>query len=676
MKWEKCYNYDEEVIANIKAFYEIKALGGLEEEIGGDVGSIEKFSKRLIGLYQATEKMYYELNDYIGSSWAYNYIMPRVNVICRCLIYGERYRIKVGKSGKEERYYQEVNYRADKEERVEIGKWCNKSSERTERTRGDGGKERLSNIDYITKVIRKRSMAMAGRYYMHYNIQYLELGKGEEKSYPSRMRVLRSVVWWTNQMLLNIFGLRMCDGGKYRELEPSTIIFSTMPSSGKSYVCNTMNEMFVVLARMIQEKGGVLRVGNEETNILRQSRQTIGLLTNPLLLDIYPELKGYVRASDGKFMPFEKGAEEEWSLKGVSYTPDSSIFKTRDSSINSVRCQLGMFDDPSRGQQESANVAIHQKICNLYNGDFQDRFETQRKKKVVLTGTMFNPEDVFSIEISRALENGYKKDERFRNTYISADGQTVVIVNDCEDEYGNSAFPEFISDKDLRAKRDKLPEFDYRCIWRQKPIPADGLIFSKEFLSFYEELPPVNELSEYSFASLDPTRRKASDFFSMPIFKYHAKSNRYYLIDVIFQRKSVLQLYDKIIDKILLHKIILLAYEENTDTSLGTALKEKLEKKDKNAVRWCDMQQVYSTTNKLQRITDMSNTIINSIVFPSEKLKNSKTEIGLAIHQLTNFNGDKSAHDDFPDSLAMFADKVIVNANKRNFIVTKNKRPF
>ena len=640
--------------------------------IGGKGYDIQVEFNRLIAMHKLAAMVYDTQDDYTASVWCYEYIVPRVNALLRYIMYGDYIGIK--KSGKEERYYVSDKYKVDEDERKRVRGWCSERSEKTEVKSADGSIEQIINVEYLYKVIRKKSMAMAGRYFIHYNIQYLEQEKGE-KSYPSRMRVLRSAVWWANQMLLNIFGMRMPDGGKMNKIEPELIIFSTMPSSGKSFVCNTMNEMFMVLARNLQEKGGCLRIGNEQNNILGQSRQTIGLLLNPLILDLYPELNEYV-TKDGKFMPFEKGAEEEWSLRGAKYTPTSSIFKTRDSAINSVRCQLGMFDDPSRGQQESSNMAIHMRICNLFNGDFQDRFENQNKKKILLTGTMFNPEDVFSTEMSKALMDGYTKDERFKNTFISADKKTIVIINDCEDEYGNSAFPEFISNEDLAKKRNSLPEYDYRCIWRQKPIPADGLIFAKEFLQFYDELPPMDEFSGYAFAALDPTRRKANDFLSMPILRYHEKSGMYYLVDVIYQRKSVLQLYDKIVGKIFTHRIIKIAYEENTDTSLGVALKSKIKDKSPNAEKLVELIQVYSTANKLARINNAADTIIHNIVFPSEKAKNPKTELGYAVHQLINFDGNKSEHDDFPDSLAMFADKIIINANSKNFVKPHKNRPF
>ena len=664
---------ERDIEESVRVFHEIRKSGSEMYVIGGDKFDIQEEFNRINAMYKLATMVYDMQDKYIASSWCYEYILPRVNSLLRYIIYGTYIGIKECK-GDKEKYYAAKAMVAGVAEQKRTRKWCSESSEKTAVKARDGSSEQLINVEYLYKVIRKKSMAMGARYYMHCNIQYLEQQKGK-KSYPSRMRVLRSAVWWANQMLLNIFGMRMPDGGEMSKIEPELIIFSTMPSSGKSFVCNTMNEMFMLLARDLQQKGGCLRVGNEQNNILGQSRQTIGLILNPLILDIYPELREYI-SSSGRFSPFEKGAEEEWSLRGAVYTPTSSIFKTRDSAINSVRCQLGMFDDPSRGQQESSNMAVHARICNLFNGDFQDRFEDQSNKKILLTGTMFNPEDVFSTEMTKALQDGFITDERFRNTYISKDMKTVVIVNDCEDEFGNSAFPEFISDWALKKKRDSLPEYDYRCIWRQKPIPADGLIFAKEYLRFYDELPPKDEFSGYAFASLDPTRRKANDFLAMPIFRYHEKSGLYYLVDIIYQRKSVLQLYDKIVDKIFLHRIVKIAYEENTDTSLGVALTQKIKDRNENAVRIVELMQVYNTQNKLARINAMAQTIIQNIVFPSEVAKNPKTELGFAVHQLINFDGNKSEHDDFPDSLAMFADKIIVNANSKNYVKPHKNRPF
>ena len=617
---------------------------------------------RIKAMCQLADTMFF-VNDYKASCMAYCFTLPTIMDFLDILL---NFSYK----------HKDKPYKITTNAYVKmISDWRVESSNFTKIIGADGSEQYASHLEFVFSILREKQMALAGRYFIHWNIHYLELNK-TKKSYPTREKVLQSAVWWFNQGLLKKFGLSMPDTekGKY-DITPKKIIFSTMPSSGKSFLCNTLNEMFSELCMIIDKRGGVLRVGNKDENILRQSRQTTNLILNKSIFDIYPENKEFITPS-GYYNPFNKSSEGEWGLLNCEYEPNTSIFTTRDSALNSIRCQLGIFDDPSRGQQESSNIAIHTKIVNLFNGDFMDRFENEQEMFIILTGTMFNPFDVFSIEIQKALQDGYTKDERFLNTYISADKETIVILNDCEDELGESAFPEFISTKALKNKRDSMSAYDYACTWRQKPIPAEGLIFSKDYLKFYDELPPETEMSKFAYATIDPTRRKASDYFSMPIFRQHIPTNKYYLVDIIYEKKSVKDLYDKIIKKILQHSIIRCYYEENIDTSLGVALKEKLIKTKSGAENWCKMKHIYSTGNKQGRIADMADTIINNVVFPSEKCANTRTPIGSAVYQLTQYNGEESKHDDFPDSLAMFASEEIINKNKRNTITSRKRLPI
>ena len=644
----KCYNKGKELEEGRKVFKEI--LKKVKKITSKNFDFKQEF-KTIKALCEVVEYVY-AFNDFQASCMAYMYTMPRILDLIKYISLFMENKIVVERGS--------PNY--------EIDKWIVLKGEETKARLEDGSNKQYTRIEYLYSYLKDRQMAIAARYFIHWNIMYLEKEKFN-KAYPARERVLKSAVWWTNQLLLGKFKLRMPDSGEEFNFIPKKIIFSTMPSSGKSFLCNTTNEMFSELGAIINKRGGVLRVSNEQSNILRQSNQTMNLIRNLLIFDIYPENKEFIK--NGKYDPFGKSSEEEWGIKGCEYTPNTSIFKTRDSAINSVRCELGMFDDPSRGMQESNNVQIHQKICTLFNGDFLDRFESQDDISILLTGTMFNPFDVFSTEIQKALANGYKKDTRFLNTFISNDKETVVIVNDCEDEYGDSAFPEFISTKALHAKRDSLPEYDYHCIWRQKPIPAEGLIFSRELLRFFDELP--SELTSYAFATIDPTRRKASDFFAMPILKRHLTTGDYYLVDIIYERKGSMALMDNIIKKIIQNRIIKIYYEENINDTLGTTISEKLEKK---GIKSCKLLPIYNTVNKMQRIADMEGDIKAHIVFPSEKFAPSKSTLGFAIHQLTQYNGEKSEHDDMPDSLAMFAEKFIVYKEKQNIIKTTKNLPF
>lgn len=585
----------------------------------------------------------YKLNDFRASCYAYSFTMRKIEEI--------------------------MTYCYNNFHKKEIREWCDANSDFAKVQQRDGSTMQYSNLGYIFEYLQENQMAIAGRWFIEYNIQYLEKDK-QSKDFPSRRRILASAMWWVNQGLLGRFGLKMpFVNTKLYDFTPQVVIFSTFPSSGKSYLVNTTNEMFAELNFIINKMGGFLRVGNEQGNIFRQSSQTMGLIKNKNIMNIYPENKQFI--FNGSYRPFAKSSEEEWGLNGVVFDPATSIFKTRDSAINSVRCMIASMDDPSRGQQESTNVKIHNDIYQLYKGDFSDRFKSQDDKFIILTGTMFNPNDVFAREIEDAMD-GAVPDKRFTGTYINKAKKTVVIMNDCENEQGGSAFPEFISDQALAEKRKGLDAYDYACVWRQKPIPAEGLMFDYEYLKTYDTL-PVDELHKYSVAYIDPTRRKAQDFFAMPIARYNNENDEYYLVDAIFEQKSTLDLYDTIIEKIITHTIVELVLEENIDASLITVLNDRLKYR---GVNWCKITTSYSRINKNMRIAQNAGTIKNGIRFPKKGSINPRSQLAQFMKQFTEYTADGKQHDDAPDAISGLADAFIIGKKRVNKVKTSKKLPF
>ena len=66
----------------------------------------------------------------------------------------------------------------------------------------------------------------------------------------------------------------------------------------------------------------------------------------------------------------------------------------------------------------------------------------------------------------------------------------------------------------------------------------------------------------------------------MPIFT--KTGDKWSLIDILFVQKAPKECIDEICQKIIDYNIIALALENNTDTSLGAYIKEKLKGKDFN----------------------------------------------------------------------------------------------
>lgn len=602
-------------------------------------------------------KQMLQINDYEASMHCCKFLMPRI----------EKFIAYITNE-------MEKNLEKEDKKAKDFFEWVDMEDDLTTYTRR-GQQQQCGRFRYIFDVMYWDYMRIAARYSIHWMINYMERDK-LKKDYPSRERILSSVVHYANSMLLGRIGLKWLD----EEIVPTEIIFSTMPSSGKSFVNNVYNLMASILGALHLSIGGILRVGNEEGNILRQSRQTMNMLESNLIIDVYPELSQLVRAN-GKFDPYSKSSEEEWGIRDVKNDPSTTVFKTRDSAINSVRCYMGaIYDDPSRGQEEANNINKHKEIANKFNGDFKDRFKSQDDMAILLTGTMFNPYDVFSMEIQKAKAKGYYKDNKFNNTYITKDKKTIMIINDCEDEYGRSAYPEFISTATLMDKKESLDPFTYACVWRQKPIPAEGLLFDDSLLNHYDELPCKENgeslLTDYSFAYLDPNRRSNKDFLSMPICKKHIINNNHYLIDALFARKSTKDCYDEIVDKIEEHHIVKFVIEENTSAELQTVLEDRLNKRN---IKYCEIIMVYNTVNKQQRIADLAGTTKKNIIFPRKSRFNPQiSQLGNFLNWLGQYsNIDSNNHDDAPDSLCGYTKAFIINdTKKKNIIKTYNKLPF
>lgn len=109
--------------------------------------------------------------------------------------------------------------------------------------------------------------------------------------------------------------------------------------------------------------------------------------------------------------------------------------------------------------------------------------------------------------------------------------------------------------------------------------------------------------------------------------------NIFYLVDFLYQKKGMDDLYDPIVDMIIKHQLNQLVVENNTDTSLKTVLEERLHKK---GYYGCNIVEKYSTQNKEQRIKDYQSTVRNSIVYPAQNLFSPITQMGEAMESITS----------------------------------------
>lgn len=320
----------------------------------------------------------------------------------------------------------------------------------------------------------------------------------------------------------------------------------------------------------------------------------------------------------------------------------------------------------TKGAEEATNSELHKGIYESWKTEWFNR-RTDPSVTYIFVGTMWSPEDILNrtmedIEVSHTMKPS--KIRGFEKYVMEAtDGYAVFIKVPLLDENDESTCPAVMTTDEARHLRDTTDEFLFSCVYQQEPIAPTGLEFADDLLEHYEQL-PLTEKGEdiclpYCLSVLDPARR-GKDNVSMPIFK--TDGDKYYLIDCIFTQKPMTDLYDDIVDKIIEHTITKFVVENNIDTSLKTLLEEKLIKK---GYGYCEIIEKYNTVKKEQRIKDARGIIKKFILFKDKKSYKPNTDYGRFMKNFTTYSFDfPNKHDDAPDSVAMFANEIILDKAK------------
>ena len=484
----------------------------------------------------------------------------------------------------------------------------------------------------------EKSYAFAGRRSLEHFIDYIEMEKSN-KVLASRRAVLKPFIFYLNKIAFS-------EKLKY-------IIASYPPSTGKSFSLN----YFTAWLFGLDINNSVLRLSYSEELVLGFSRSIQDIIRNPRFSDVFPDFKIYGTK------PFAKEKESDWKIKNAD-TLTSHMARTRDGAVTGIRANKAIiFDDMTKGATEATNSTLHNQLYDRWKTEWYNRRDGDTTK-FIFAGTMWSPEDILN-RVTNDRENLSKviPSKIFKYVWETKDESTIFIRIPLLDENDETTCEDVMSTQEARELRDTTDEFLFSCVYQQEPIAPTGLNFADELLNHYDIL-PLNEdgtsaCNNYSLAVLDTTR-KGKDNVSMPIFK--TDGTKYYLVDVLFKRKAMTDLYEEIISKIEEWNIIWFVIENNTDTSLKTLLNDRLE--DKNIIT-CSITEKYNTQKKEIRIKDGQGLIKKLLVFKEKKSYTRNSDYGRFMNNLTKYSFDyPNKHDDAPDSLALFISEIVLERGK------------
>ena len=538
----------------------------------------------------------------------------------------------------------------------------------------------VSMQDVATLVNYNRKMLyIAARWSTQRLIEIYDLDKPEKnKKLPKRLPILSDALACFDNILCTKLGVKT-----ESNIHLKRLVICMPPSSGKTYAANAYTVLTLCHHHIRFAETGIIRMTNNMDNAKIYGSQVHNMMTDPVFVNVFPEYRKYITA-DNKNKLFSYESAEQYLLRDCSNECFNSIFMFGwDSGINGKRSLLGsVLDDISDGTNTMDSDDFHKKQTAKVMTDVTDRNDSD-DCPIIIMGTMYNENDVQNTFIDM-WERNLEPHPYLRNVQVTKDGTCGVCLIDIENESGNSIAPELYPDSLLQSKKEFCARtgkmYMYNLIYRQKRDSREPKTFALNTLKQYTSLPKT--LSKTSKSFIDTTRKNGSDYFAQPFCYYDEENNLWYLVDCIFEQKSLGIISDpknkfkeKVCNKIIANNTTQCGIESNTSNTTGALLKDRLTQLGYTDCRFIE-KYTYGKKgqSKFTRILDMEEAIKEHIVFPSP-LYGMSNEMQRFMEQLTGWNSKgkqgRANPDDAIDSIALFA-KTFIQEKKLKVEINSN----
>lgn len=347
---------------------------------------------------------------------------------------------------------------------------------------------------------------------------------------------------------------------------------------------------------------------------------------------------------------------------------------TKLSDVNGVRAKFLFLDDITQ-RKDMSNLTQHNKDIHSFSHEWFERNYNRNLFYIVASGTTYSQFDLLSflkrvMGGEKAVKSQINKYTHIGvSDYIVPNGKSVFVCVPLLDyDTDESTYPAKISTHSARKKREENPT-EFWAMDMQRPLPPDSSPFYFTKLRQYTTLPLIGESGrlETCIGALD-TKRRGKDYLSMPIFFEADDPERegqtaFYLVDWLYDDRPMKECIPLIVSKIIQHKITRLYVERNTEECIEKLLTDEL------LERWytgCVIEEVYSTEPKDRRIMSAEGDIKSRLIFPQYGMYAQSSDIGKAMLNVYGYTYVGTvAHDDAPDSLALFVKRFVMNMSMR-----------
>ena len=391
------------------------------------------------------------------------------------------------------------------------------------------------------------------------------------------------------------------------------------------------------------------------------------MMLKPTYAKIFPFYQQYESAPEKMFKILAPRAGEMLlsHAEGIDF---SLLCISKETPIDGGRYRYRFYDDITNSKHKT-NVEMHDKDDASYNDQWKKRRYTEFGDCEWFTGTVYYYLDFLS---RRRDENGFKISvplKQFKYTKYCKEKKAVfVVIPKLDYETDECTFPQIYSTE--QAKIDRENDFDtFQAMEQGLPVIPDGMPFDYSNMKVWKELPlkesEGGNRSDFTMAALDLPRTGENNL-SLIIFSKCGEL--YYLVDAIYQKKKLdlklgdgRTMLDIVCEKLVSRKVKHLVVENNVCANIKTQIEEKLSRLHYS----CKIEDIYSSTNKQDKIFNAQSDIQQHIVLPSVGIFGLSSDVGKAVFEIVTWN-TKAKSDDSIDTVAMFVNKYI-NSEKNNF---------
>ena len=352
-----------------------------------------------------------------------------------------------------------------------------------------------------------------------------------------------------------------------------------------------------------------------------------------LFFDVFPEARLVQTHADTKII----------NLKSKSRFPTIMCRSIDARQVGlSEATNLLYMDDCVEGREEAKNRQRLDDKWEVISGDIMGR--AIEGTPMVFTGTRYSIYD----PIGRIQEHATREGWAWRAIEIPA---LDLVTDESNYEYEREGQKVFTTAY-FREQRELLSPEQFESEFQQQPFEAKGLLFNKDELNYFFELPPDREPD--TTIAVGDTAESGSDSTSMPVAKIYGKD--VYIVDVVFDDSPPEVTKPECAKCLIDNKVASAVFESN---NAGTYFARDVDEIVRQRGYSVGIRTKRTISNKQTRIEFASDNIKKNFYFKHPSTYKRGSQYWNFMKELTTYTrSGKVPHDDAPDSLSLLENEI------------------